>query len=186
MPTRDVREILVLETDRLCGAVLVQAAKRVFPAAKLHSESEPAVAAVLLADHPIDLFIVAVRGFDLDIITLLGVWAEHDTKRTRVLVVTPNASSHAIVALRGLPIAGIFDSSWSDLKDLEFAMSAVGGGKPYFSDTIGAFSRKNASIQPEFVDAGPVEGYIDDPKYCRLLQAAPSRFRAKPPQSRFG
>lgn len=118
----------MLEPDRLCGAIVSQTVSRLYPQARVHCETEPSVAAVLLAERAIDLFIVALRGFDLDVITLLGVWADHDAHYTRVLVVTPHANCAALRTIEGLPILGVFDSSRGDLHDLETACVAVVNG----------------------------------------------------------
>src|SRR5690348_3564093 len=102
----ELQRVLVLDPDRLCGAMIAQTARQVFQSSQVEYEAEPAVAAVRLAEEQIDLFLVAVRGFDLDILTLLGVWAEHDPRRTRVLVIAPQANCSAMMALRSLPISG--------------------------------------------------------------------------------
>jgi hypothetical protein len=132
----EVHEILVLEPDRLRGAVIARTTSRLFPSARVYCESDPSVAAVLLAEHAIELFIVAVRGFDLDIVTLLGVWAEHNVGETRVLLMTPDPQSNVLTALRSLPINGVFDSSCSDLRELEFACVAVASGATYVSRSV--------------------------------------------------
>ncbi len=135
-PKTDVQEVLILEPEPLCGAVIAQTAGIVFPGANVHLETEPAMAAAILAERPIGMFIVALRGFDLDILTLLGVWAEHDANRARVLVITPDANSAALMAIRTLPIAGVYDSSNSDLPELEFAFRAIARGASYWSSSV--------------------------------------------------
>lgn len=128
----EVREILVLETDRLRGAVVARTLSRVFPHARVYSEHLTTVAAKVLADNPIDLFVVAVRGFDLDVLTLLGVWAQHAEPQTRLLVMTPDVNSAAMKAIQTLPVAAVFDCSHANLRELEFACRAVASGKPYW------------------------------------------------------
>jgi DNA-binding NarL/FixJ family response regulator len=142
-----VQYALVLDPDRLCGAMITQTVRGVFPAARVQNESDPAVAAVRLAEGGIDLLVVAVRTFDLDIITLLGVWAEHDVDRTRVLLIAPQANSSAVQALQSLPIHGVFDSTHGDLRELEIACRLVGHGGRYFSDSIAA-PKPGASALP--------------------------------------
>ncbi len=131
-PKTDLKEILVLEPDRLRGAVVARAVSKTFPTARVYCESEPALAAKMLAERDVELFVVALRGFDLDILTLLGVWAEHAVGHTRVLVMTPDVHSTAVTALRSLPVTGVFDSSSSDLRELEFACRTVASGATYW------------------------------------------------------
>lgn len=113
--------------------MIAQSAKTALPDASVHLESVPANAAALLADRDIALFVVTLHGFDLDILTLLGVWAEHDPRRTRVLVITPDANSSAIAALASLPIHGIVDLRQSDFQELERAFRVVLAGATYRS-----------------------------------------------------
>jgi DNA-binding NarL/FixJ family response regulator len=133
-----VQHVLVLDPDRLCGAMITQTVRGVFPAARVQNESDPAVAAIRLAEGGINLLVVAVRTFDLDIITLLGVWAEHDVDHTRVLLIAPQGNSSAMLALQSLPIHGVFDSTHGDLRELEIACRLVGHGGRYFSETAPA------------------------------------------------
>jgi DNA-binding NarL/FixJ family response regulator len=142
-----VQHALVLDPDRLCGAMITQTVRGVFPAACVQNESDPAIAAVRLADGGIDLLVVAVRTFDLDIITLLGVWAEHDADHTRVLLIAPQGNSSAMLALQSLPIHGIFDSTHGDLRELEIACRLVGRGGRYFSESAPAH-KPGASALP--------------------------------------
>jgi DNA-binding NarL/FixJ family response regulator len=89
------------------------------------------------------LFVVAVRGFDLDTVTLLGAWADHGSPQTRVLVMTPDVHCGAVTALRSLPITGVFDSSSSDLRELEFACRAVASGAKYWCPKVAEASASN-------------------------------------------
>ncbi len=129
----DVQDVLVLEPDPLCGAMIAQTAGAVFPSARIHCETLPAEAAAVLAERQVSLFIVTLRRFDFDILTLLGVWAEHDTNCTRVLVITPDATSSAVAALQSLPIHGIVDLRQTDFQELERAFRTVAGGATYWS-----------------------------------------------------
>ena len=131
-----LQEILVLDPDRLRGAVVARSVSKTFPAARVYCESEPSVAASILAQHDIELFLVAVRGFDLDILTLLGVCATHNQGRTRVLVMTPEPHSTALDALRSLPITGVFDSRSSNLRELERACRLIANGFTYRSRSL--------------------------------------------------
>ncbi|HVU32301.1 MAG TPA: hypothetical protein VHE61_02630 [Opitutaceae bacterium] len=135
-PRPEIQEILILEPDRMCAAVLARTAEQVFPDAQIQSEMDPSMAAAALADRTIDLFVVTVRSFDLDIITLLGVWADQPTRGTRVLVVTPNGNSAPLAAVRMLPISGIFDWGRGDLCELEFALRVVATGSNYWSRAV--------------------------------------------------
>lgn len=128
-----VQEILILEPDRLCAAVLANSVHTVFPDVILHCEADPNLAAVALAERQIDLFVATLRGFDLDIMTLLGVWADQKPRRTRVLVVTPNADSVPLAAVRALPISGIFHWNEGDLGELESALRIIASGSSYWS-----------------------------------------------------
>jgi DNA-binding NarL/FixJ family response regulator len=147
-PHRRINEILLLDPDGLCRALLAESLGRTFPGARIHAEREPAKAAEILTDHGVDLFVVAVRGFDLDAITLLGVWAEHQAERVPVLVVTPDVDSTAMLALRDLPITGVLDSSCSDLGEFATACAAVArrlsyrsrSAKPVATATVAAAS----------------------------------------------
>jgi DNA-binding NarL/FixJ family response regulator len=157
--------VLVLDPDRLCGAMIVETVRRVFPGSRVDCESEPAAAAGFLAEGTFDLFVVAVRGFDLDIITLLGVWAEHDAERTRVLVVAPQPNCSAILALQTLPIHGVFDSSQGDLRELEVACRLVDRGGTYFSQTVRGQMERSARVRgaqlPQAVTSGDDRAMID-------------------------
>lgn len=132
-PKKEVRHILVLESDRVCAAQLTRTASSVFPQAHVQHETEPAAAAVYLAQQEVDFFIPVLRDFDLDLITLLGVWAEHDADRTRTLVVTPNSNSAAVAAARALPICGVFEIGAGDLREFEWACRVIAGGGAYWS-----------------------------------------------------
>lgn len=129
----NVHEVLILEPSRLRGAMLAQSARAALPGARVYCESEPAAAAVTLSERPVGLFVVAVSGRKLDTATLLRAWADCDVRRTRVLVVTPQAQSTALAALGSLPVTGIFDSSCGDLREFEFALRAVSRGVAYWS-----------------------------------------------------
>lgn len=128
-----LQNVLILEPDPLRGAMIAQSAKAALPGASVHLESVPAEAAAILAEQDVALFIVTLHGFDLDILTLLGVWAEHAPRRTRVLVVTPDANSSAIMALGSLPIHGIVDLRQTDFQELERAFRVVLSGATYRS-----------------------------------------------------
>lgn len=131
-----ILRVLVLDTDRLCGAMITETVRNEYPTSQVDYEADPATAAASLTEGTIDLMVVAVRGFDLDVITLLGVWAEHDVDRTRVLVIAPTGNSSALLALQTLPIHGVFDSAQGDLHELELACRVVGRGGTYFSKTV--------------------------------------------------
>jgi DNA-binding NarL/FixJ family response regulator len=152
----ELQHVLVLDPDRLCGAMIAQTARRVFPDADVDYESEPAVAAVRLAERPVDFLIVAVRGFDLDILTLLGVWAEHNVQHTRVLVVAPQANCSALLALQTLPINGIFDSTHGDLAELEVACRAIADGQAYWSSTVRARMEKPQAATKVIASPAPL------------------------------
>jgi len=132
----DVREILVLETDRLRGTVIARTISRVFPTARVYTEHKTNSAAQVLAECQIDLFVVALRGFDLDVLTLLGVWAQHATPQTRLMIMTPDVNCAAMRAAASLPIAAVFDCSRGDLRELEFACRAVASGRPYWCPAL--------------------------------------------------
>lgn len=149
------REVLILEPDRLCAAVITRCAGDALPKATIHCVSEPAEAAKLLAKGTIRLFIAGIRGFDLDILTLLGVWAEHEAANTRVLVVTPEVNSTAVVALKALPLSGIFDSGTNNLRELEFAIRIVATGGLYFAQPEAAHRVPIAARHvPEVISLG--------------------------------
>lgn len=146
---RRINEILLLEPDGLCRTLLAESLGRTFPGARIHAEREPVKAAEILTDHGVDLFVVAVRGFDLDAITLLGVWAEHQSERVPVLVVTPDVDSTAMLALRDLPITGVLDSSCSDLREFVAACLAVSCGVRYRSRSAKTLAIANAAVAGE-------------------------------------
>lgn len=178
-PKPDVQEVLILEPEPLCGAVIAQTAAAVFRRARVHRESDPSAAAIVMAQRQIEIFIVAMRGFDLDVLTLLGVWAVHDADRTRVLVVTPDANSAALMAIRTLPIAGVYDSRNSDLAELEFAFRAIARGSSYWSRSVRQRIKTMAGTELtpiEVVD----EVFIDKPAFRHHRRPSPP-----PPRSRF-
>ena len=129
----DVQHVLILEPDPLRGTMIAQSVRSALPSARVQLESVPGNAAAVLAENDVALFIVTLHGFDLDILTLLGVWAEHDVRRTRVLIVTPDANSSAIAALGSLPIHGIVDLRQADFQELERAFRLVLRGDNYRS-----------------------------------------------------
>ena len=145
-PNSELQPILVLEPDRLRAAIVARAVSRVFAGARVYCESDTGVAAKILAEQDIGLFIVGLRGFDLDILTLLGVWAEQAAARTRVLIMTPHIASTAVMALRTLPITGIFDSSSGDLRELEFACRTVASGETYWCRPYGDTNSEDNAI----------------------------------------
>lgn len=150
--TSEITEILVLETDRLRGAVIARTVSRVFPTARIYAEHLTSEAAQVLAGRRIDLFLVALRGFDLDVLTLLGVWAQHADERTRLLVMSPDVNCAAMRAVRTLPISAVFDSSRADLRELEFACRAVAAGRPYWCPALAmANAGASADSAPPFV-----------------------------------
>ena len=129
--------------------MLAESLGRTFRGATIHAEGNPAVAAEILTERGVGLFVVAVRGFDLDAITLLGVWAEHQSHCVPALVVTPDIDSTAMLALRALPIPGIFDSSCGDIREFEDACATVACGLPYRSRTARAVMAAKAVIRNE-------------------------------------
>lgn len=154
----DIQQILVLDADRLCGAVLARTVSTIFPSARVYCESAPNVAASLLAEESIDFLVVSVRGFDLDVITLLSVWSEREAPRAPVLVVTPDAGSTAVVAVRTLPVGGIFDSSSSDLREFEAACHLVASGSVYLSPAALKLDLAAAPIAlPRMPEPAPAE-----------------------------
>ena len=183
-PKADVQEVLVLEPEPLCGAVIAQTARTVFPGARVHRETEPSAAAIVLAERPIGLFIVAMRGFDLDVLTLLGVWAEHDASRTRVLVVTPDANSAALMAIRSLPIAGVYDSRSSDLTELEDAFRAVARGCGYWSRSVRQTIKAIAGTELTPIEVIDDETFIFRRAKAHFRHTRPNRWRnrSNPPR----
>jgi DNA-binding NarL/FixJ family response regulator len=128
----DLQEILVLETDVEQGAVVARLISRLFPAARVYCESTPTRAAAVLSEGTIDLFVVAVRGFDIDVLTLLGAWADHGSSCTRVVVMSPDLRSNAVAALRCLPIQGWVNAT-AAIEELEVACRSVAKGGTYSS-----------------------------------------------------
>lgn len=184
MPLKpDVQEILVLETDPLCAVVIAEYTSSVFPGARIHCESDPAVAAVVLADRPVDLFIVAVRGLDLDVITLLGVWAGHDVERTKVLVVTPQLTSASLKAVCTLPIAGLLDWSCAELAELQVALRRIANGSTYWSRSV-VTQRTGQTLWEPANDAAPAASIDEPPAYRRVRVRRPKTpRRLKPPDA---
>lgn len=184
-PKTLIREILVLESDRLCGAVISRTLRGTFPDARVHCKNDIATAAETLSRGDVDLFVVTIRGFDLDVLTLLGVWAEHQAERTRVLVITPNANSSAMAALRGLPISGVFDSSCRSMRDLEALCCAIANGQSVGVEyAYGSHAVVNA---PDFFDNQFLALRSEMPKDRAMARhPAPSRARVvkKPPPKR--
>ena len=165
----ELQAILVLEPDRLRGAVVARAVSRMFSSARVYCESQPATAARILAEEDIDLLIVAIRGFDLDILTLLGVWAEHGVGSTRVLVMTSDMESAALSALRSLPITGVYDSRTGNLEELEFACRAVASGNTYWHRCIAE------GRSPRSVIYGAIDVPLVHPRRSDGRRAPPTR-----------
>jgi DNA-binding NtrC family response regulator len=113
------RDILVLDADRLRGAVVARALSRTFSNVRVYCEAQAKEAASILERRNVGLFLVTLNSFDADAITLLKVWSDYARAQTRVIVLSSDLSGAAVQAVRSLPIEHYFDYNTGTLDELE-------------------------------------------------------------------
>lgn len=132
----DPQQVLILEPDRLRAATIYGALDAAFPSAVVRMTTDPQCAAAKLTESSTGLFVVAVRGFDLDVITLLTLVGERKPKTTTVLVVTNEVNVKLLRTLLHIPVGGVFDCFDGDIRELEFACRVVASGGSYWSRSV--------------------------------------------------
>ena len=132
----DLRHILILKADRLCGDALRHSAHLVFPRATVVTASRLAEARAALSAEVFDLLITGVVLLDGDVLELLAACTDGLRRVRRVLVVTGRRDPRVLGSLRALPIAGVFDPLSEGLEALGEALTTVATGRVYWSESV--------------------------------------------------
>ena len=131
-PQTPAYRVLVLKTDKLCAEMMRQAAQRVFPAAAIHVVARIDHAARVLELGPADLMLAGIELGDADALDFLMANIGSRLVR-RTMLVTSRHDQRVLIALKSLPLDGVFDPSSEGVATLEHALRVVSAGKCYFS-----------------------------------------------------
>jgi DNA-binding NarL/FixJ family response regulator len=184
--TSSVRRVLILNTDRMCSAGLVQTTRRVFPDAEIAVVHRVACAKTLLEGSTYDILVSGTVLSDGDIFEVLA-WCEGRESPVRhILVVVEEVLPALVEKLRATRIAGVFDASGEDGEALGSALLAVMEGKAYWSTSTFEecasrmpFSRLSRILTPgESIMLVLMGAGADDRSVAQQLRLRPASVKA--------
>jgi DNA-binding NarL/FixJ family response regulator len=129
--------VLIVKPDRLYAEALRELTLRAFPAADVRLASTLEHARAALRTAAVDVLVTGV-GASLggDVIDFLARCAGQSDWARRVLVVTTHQELRILVALRTLPIQGVFDSTAEPPEEFLGAIRTVARGGHYWSHSL--------------------------------------------------
>jgi DNA-binding NarL/FixJ family response regulator len=129
-----VRRLLVLREDRFSAHAILAIARDVFPTAWSAAVQRISEAREIMRQETVDLWLTGVTALDGDVLDFLAANLPGPCGLyQRALVVTVRQELRILLALRRLPLGGVFDLRGEEPAQLREAIKSLTEGRAYWS-----------------------------------------------------
>lgn len=127
---------VILKPNRLYADTLRLLALRELPHVRIDLTASIAGTTAVLEQRPIDLLLVGTEALpDGDMLDFIALVLRRHTS-TRILVIAVQCENRTLVALRSLPIHGVFDASNETPAEFAVALDRITKGASYWSHML--------------------------------------------------